>query len=154
MDDDRMSERFDSISGARDLSALILESVPRPLAVFSDRGSLVLANRRFIHAIGVEPRPGESRTSILLRAFGRESTDGETVRRNEKVFHCRIEMVSSGGSILWLDPEQQDDRAARRSAFLSIPSHDIRAPLPTTRSYASLLLSPKMELNERARHCV
>lgn len=151
---DRVPERFDSIPGAHDLAALILESVPRPLAVFSDRGSLVLANRRFIQAIGVEPRPGESRSSILLRAFGRESTSGEEVRRNDEVFHCRVEMVSSGASILWLDPEQQDSRGGRRSVFLSIASHDIRAPLANTRSYASLLLSPKMELNERARHCV
>ena len=149
-----MSEPFDSIPGAHDLAAVILESVPRPLAVFSDRGSLVLANRHFIQAVGVEPKPGESRSSILLRAFGRESTGGEAVRRNDQVFRCRVEMVSSGASILWLDPEHQEGRGPRHSAFLSIASHDIRAPLANTRSYASLLLTPKMELNERARHCV
>src|SRR5262249_19618170 len=61
---DSMSKSSDSIPGTYDLLALVAEGVPPPLAVFSERGSLLLANRRFVQAIGVEPRPSESRSSI------------------------------------------------------------------------------------------
>lgn len=148
-----MQARFESIADAHQLAALIAETSPAGMAVFSDRGSLVLANARFLQAIGVEPQAGESRSSLLLRAFGQESP-GVEVRRGDKVFRCRAQTASSGASVLWLDELKPEGHARRHSAYLSIASHDIRAPLANTRSYASLLLSPKMELNERARHCV
>jgi signal transduction histidine kinase len=148
-----MKARFESIADAHELAALIAETVSAGMAVFSDSGSLVLANGRFLQAVGFEPQAGESRSSLLLRAFGQESPAGE-VRRGNEVFRCRVQTMSSGASVVWLEELKREGHAQRHSAYLSIASHDIRAPLANTRSYASLLLSPKMELNERARHCI
>jgi signal transduction histidine kinase len=47
----------------------------------------------------------------------------------------------------------REDGRERHREFLSIASHDIRASLANVRSYAALLLSPKMELSERALRC-
>jgi signal transduction histidine kinase len=58
-----------------------------------------------------------------------------------------------GGKILvWIDPPPGPIQE-RRTEFLGIASHDLRGSIANSRSYASLLLSPRMELGEKARHC-
>ena len=47
--------------------------------------------------------------------------------------------------------DRPDDAAAR---FLSLASHDLRGPLSTVRSYASLLRSPRFVLDDRVRAAV
>lgn len=139
---------------SRELLGALFEGARRGAALISDDGRLLLANEQFLTAAGGEPVPGETADSWLRRVFGREPAHPEMLSGPSGVFRETRKRLGSGETLVWLDESPPERREAeRRSAYLSIASHDVRGPLANTRSYASLLLSPKMELNERAQHC-
>jgi signal transduction histidine kinase len=68
----------------------------------------------------------------------------------ERSIPAHSHRLDGGELLVWLEPRLE---TSRRKQFLAIASHDLRSPIANARSYAALMASQRMELNERARHC-
>ncbi len=121
----------------------ILQSLPVAAALFSLDGLLLSASPRFRRAVGAE---------AVQARFSEKGDRANLFRSGGIPQDCSAKRLSSGQVLVWLE-EVGGDIQRRRAAFLTIASHDLRASLANPRSYASLLLSPRMELGEGARRC-
>ena len=127
----------------------LLEALPVAAALFSNEGELLCATPAFCRAA----LAGNPSDKPVLRARFSQGVDRATLLGNGALAQdARARRLSNGQILVWLE-EVSDEAQRRRRAFLAIASHDLRGAIANSRSYASLLMSPRMELGERARHC-
>jgi two-component system, OmpR family, sensor kinase len=75
----------------------------------------------------------------------------ELMRHKDRVFRQMAAPLGNGGLIVCLDEVGRGEEAReQRAGFLSVVSHDVRGILANVRSYASILTSGKVHLDERA----
>ncbi len=136
-------------------SSEIIETLPIAAALFSDDGFLLSCSPQFRRAmrLGDGTRDPEGAEGIRARLLEASPDRAILLRHGGIPQKANARRLDGGQLLVWLEEEAGEAVHRRRSEFLSIASHDLRGSMANSRSYASLLLSPRMELSERARHC-
>jgi signal transduction histidine kinase len=130
-----------------------LDGLDRGLILFGPSGDGLYANTRAQDWLG----PPAAQATLaglphLLKAAGFEPDAGRAPRwsRGSLVMELTLEPTAQGATLVWLDEVSQ--AVGQRLRFLSVASHDLRGALANARSFASLLLHPKWNLETRVRH--
>lgn len=135
-------------------SRALVEGLPVAAALLSREGELLCANAAFRAAVGLDDPGRGGDVAQAARDHLVESAPewSMPLGTGAAPVNGKARRLDGGEILVWIDrpPSPPQDR---RTEFLAIASHDIRASIANSRSYASLLLSPRMELGEKARHC-
>ncbi len=140
----------------------LVEGLPIAAALLSRDGLLLCANAAFRGAVGIDDPKRAEDFAEGLRKHVVDSARTHLVApplewsiplgAERTPVNGKARRLDSGEILVWIDP-LASPLQERRTEFLSIASHDLRGSIANSRSYASLLLAPKMELGEKARHC-
>jgi signal transduction histidine kinase len=135
-------------------SCAIIEGLPIAAALLSQDGSLLCANTQFRSAVGLDDagRASAFAEALQMHLVGSAPEWTIPLRTGRTVANGKARRLDGGKILVWIDPPLAPIQE-RRTEFLGIASHDLRGSIANSRSYASLLLSPRMELGEKARHC-
>jgi len=133
-------------------SRALVEGLPVAAALLSREGELLCANAAFRAAVGLDDPGRAGDVAQAARDHLVESAPewSMPLGTGAAPVNGKARRLDGGEILVWIDPSPLQDR---RTEFLAIASHDIRGSIANSRSYASLLLSPRMELGEKARHC-
>ena len=130
-----------------------LDSLTRGVLLFNVAGQGAYANPRAQSWLGPAALTAElsQLTQALVDAgFAVDEARTALWTRDGEGLLVSVESHPGKGTLVWLDEASPD--AQQRLRFLSVASHDIRGALANARSFSSLLLHPKWNLDEKVRH--
>ncbi|HYR55609.1 MAG TPA: histidine kinase dimerization/phospho-acceptor domain-containing protein, partial [Myxococcaceae bacterium] len=132
----------------------LVEGLPIAAALLSRDGSISCANAAFRSTVGLDDPMGADHFAEAFRTHLVDSAAEWSVPlgAGRTPVNGKARRLDSGEILVWIDP-LPSPLQERRTEFLAIASHDLRGSIANSRSYASLLLSPRMEISEKARHC-
>ena len=130
-----------------------LDVLTRGVLLFDARGQCAYANARAQTWLGsgVLSNGLSQLTQVLVDAgFRPDSARTVLWTRDAEALLLSIESHPAHGTVVWLDESAPE--VTQRVKFLSVAAHDIRGALANARSFGSLLLHPKWNLDAKVRH--